>query len=137
MKLRTYISGMAVVAGLGLAGAACGPDAVNNYYGAISSVTPNGRDGQFTCADAGNVEYLCTLELSGDESKDYLSFKECATKACSYFGFSQDCIECMVSAGCVDQPKESGLPQTPWELCAAEGACPPEPKEWYGDVCPK
>ena len=133
MKLRTYILGMSLVAGIGLEGAACGPDVVNKYYG----VTPSGEDGQFTCADAGQAEYLCTIDIMRDRAKSYGSFAACATKACEHFGFSRDCIDCMVSADCIDQPKDSDLPQTPWDFCEAEGICPPEPKEWYSKVCPK
>ncbi|MBI2102848.1 hypothetical protein HYT55_03345 [Candidatus Woesearchaeota archaeon] len=111
---------------------ACGPTTENNYYG----ITPSGRDGSFSCADAGEVERLCKLDLTGRDDKFAdNSWTDCVAKGCEYYHFSQACIDCMVASECVDQPKESGMPETPWELCAAQGQCPKQPKEWAFDVC--
>ncbi len=122
---------MAVGLALGYV-SACGPTEVKNYYG----ITPTGRGGSFSCADAGQAERLCKLDLTGRTDKFADNhWGDCVAKGCEHFNFSQSCIDCMVASECVDQPKESGLPETPWQLCAAQGKCPKQSKEWSYGIC--
>ncbi len=115
-----------LVAGMLAYGAlACGPAKIEkNYYG----ITPTGKGGSFSCADAGQAEVLC-LSTVGDSSK-YTDghWAGCITKACEAH-FSQDCIDCILGSECVDQPKYSDLPSTPWEQCTARGKCPENYKQ--------
>lgn len=129
----TMIRELIVGALLGYGVLACGPGkTTNNYFG----ITPSGRDGTFSCADAAQAERLCQLDLTGRDDKfTDNSWSDCVTKGCEYFNFSQDCIDCMVASECTDTPKRSDLPETPWELCAAQGKCPKPKKEWAYDVC--
>lgn len=128
-KLKSIAIGLA----LGYSVIACSPGkTTNNYYG----ITPTGRNNSFSCADAGQAERLCQLDLTGRDDKfSDNSWSNCVAKGCKHFNFSQSCIDCMVASDCVDQPKESGLPETPWELCATQGKCPKQPKEWSYGIC--
>ncbi len=114
---------------------ACGPGkTTNNYYG----ITPTGKNNSFSCADAGQAETLC-LSTIGDSSK-YTDghWAGCITKACETNHFGQSCIDCILKSGCVNQPKDSDLPETPWEQCAAQGKCPENYKqELVYDACDK
>ncbi|MBI4151948.1 hypothetical protein HY496_03170 [Candidatus Woesearchaeota archaeon] len=110
----------------------CGPDSVNNFYG----IKPTGRNGLFSCSDVGKVEQMCELDITGREDKfSSDSWSNCVGKACNIYDFGQNCIDCIISSPCVEQPKESGSPQTPWEICAAQGECPPQKKEWSKEIC--
>ncbi len=114
MKFRTYVSGLALIAGLGGAGSACSPASKSNYFG----LSPSGRSGQFNCKDLGEAERLCLEEIA--------PFREDNTKAgsflsgyCSLCKFSQDCINCTISAPC-----SPGSQETPLSYCISSGTCP-------------
>ena len=96
-----------------------------------------GSDTSGTCADAARVEVQC-LSTVGDPSKYTDGYwARCITKACDENHFNQDCIVCILETTCRDEPKDSDLPETPWEQCTTQGRCPKNYKQElvYG-ACP-
>ena len=114
MKLRTYISGLFLMAGLGGAGSACSPNSENNYYG----LSPSGNSGQFNCNDLGEAERLCLEEIAPSQ-QDNAKAASFLSGYCNQCDFNQACIDCVISASC-----SPGSQETPLSYCVSSGRCP-------------
>ncbi len=125
---------MALGLALGYNAMACGPGkTTNNYYDSGKNGSPSGSSssGNYSCQDAGDLEYLCLKKVvpnGKDSNPGYASF---ITKVCNACGFDQSCLNCIASNYCekVDS-KVSYI--TPLDHCVDTDQCPQPPTKAWG-----
>ncbi len=110
---------------LGYNALGCGPDSVNNYYGAGKGGSgTSGNFGSYTCDDYGEAYVSCVHPSDSPSYSDHVS--EIIEK-CAKMGYSSECIDCVVNGPCeFDSTKY--VPHNPNEdpliYCRSKGICP-------------
>ncbi len=124
-----------IVAGMLAYGAlACGPGTTtNNYYGSDKNGSPTAfsSGGNYSCQDAGDLEYLClkTVDPNGkDTVPETVSF---IINICNACGFDQSCLSCIASNHC-KASQSKAVHQTPLRYCISSDQCPQPPTKSWG-----
>ena len=116
-NVRTVVVALASAIALGH----CGPDTVNNYnYDRQSGNYNSGESGLYTCQDAEDVDIECVHKDKPG------AISNIAQKCEKYEWFTQECIDCVVSAPCetgyVEEDQKIEL-IPPFAHCVYAGVC--------------
>ncbi len=115
--LKSIVVGLAF--GYGALG--CGPDSVNNYYGAGKGGSgASGNFGSYTCQDVALRTQWCMKQPGWDDYKNYDGdFVDSVEKSCLKQGLNQDCIDCLATGDCNPAQRKNA-----YDFCAESGDCP-------------
>ncbi len=124
---------MALGLALGYNAMACGPGkTTNNYYDSGKSGSPGGSSssGNYSCQDAGDLEYLCLQKVDPNGKDSVPSTASFIADVCNACGFDQSCLSCIGSNYC-QASQSKAVDETPLRHCMSSGQCPQPPtKAW-------
>ncbi len=130
-KLKLMALGLA----LGYNAIACGPDTTtNNYYDSGKTWSPNGSSssGNYSCQDAGDLEYLCLKKVDPNGKDTVPGTVSFVINICNACGFDQSCLNCIGSNHCESSQSKAVHP-TPLRYCISSGQCPQPPTKAWGE----